>query len=78
MSAARDPIEWEELLDVRPSSPACTTRAAAGRFFPQAYAVMSYPLEKQLGYARIVIEPIEAGPYELGDPWFARCSTPHH
>jgi LPS-assembly protein len=33
-------------------------RSSIGRFFPQAYAVTSYPLERPIGYANLIVEPI--------------------
>jgi LPS-assembly protein len=34
-----------------------TVRRSVGRVFPQAYAVTSYPLERPIGYANLIIEP---------------------
>ena len=33
-------------------------KPSTGRLFPQAYAVVSYPLERPIGYANMVVEPI--------------------
>ncbi len=35
-----------------------TVKDSTGRIFPQAYAVVSYPLQRPIGYANLVIEPI--------------------
>lgn len=34
-----------------------TVKRSAGRVFPQAYAVTSYPLQRPIGYANLIIEP---------------------
>ncbi len=35
-----------------------TAKSSAGRFFPQAYAIVSYPVAQSVGYAQWVVEPI--------------------
>lgn len=49
---------WTQNPQPDPVTQKITAKPAAGRFFPQAYAVMSYPLAKQIGYAQLVVEPI--------------------
>jgi LPS-assembly protein len=34
-----------------------TVKKSTGRVFPQAYAVTSYPLERPIGYANLIVEP---------------------
>lgn len=49
---------WTQRPGIDPITQKVAGRPVAGRFFPQGYAVVSYPFVKQIGYAQIVIEPI--------------------
>jgi len=57
-ASAETDYYWTQ--DAQPDSVTNRTTAkhAVGRFFPQAYAIASYPLARQLDYAQLVIEPI--------------------
>jgi len=57
MSAESD-YYWTQDARPDPVTQQITAKHSAGRFFPQAYAVMSYPFAKQIDYAQLVIEPI--------------------
>jgi LPS-assembly protein len=49
---------WTQNPALDPITNQTTAQPSAGRVFPQAYAVMSYPLERPVGYANLVVEPI--------------------
>ena len=49
---------WTHDIQPDPVTGNVTARSSVGRIFPQAYAVMSYPLARPVGYAQLVIEPI--------------------
>jgi LPS-assembly protein len=57
-ASAETDYYWTQNPSPDPVTNATTTKAAIGRFFPQAYAVMSYPVARQFEYAQVVIEPI--------------------
>jgi LPS-assembly protein len=49
---------WTQNPTADPVTNQVTAQRSAGRVFPQAYAVMSYPVERPIGYANLVVEPI--------------------
>jgi LPS-assembly protein len=49
---------WTQHAAIDPVTYDSTPERAAGRVFPQAYAVVSYPVERPVGYANLVVEPI--------------------
>ncbi len=49
---------WTQDATADPVTNQNTVKPATGRFFPQAYAIVSYPLVQQFDYAKVVIEPI--------------------
>jgi LPS-assembly protein len=57
-ASAESDYYWTQDAQPDPVTNQTTAKRTAGRFFPQAYAVMSYPLVKPLDYAQIVVEPI--------------------
>jgi LPS-assembly protein len=57
-ASAETDYYWTQNVTPDPITNKLTTREAAGRFFPQAFAVTSYPLAQELGYAQLVVEPI--------------------
>jgi LPS-assembly protein len=52
---------WTQHAAADPIATQITAASHAGRAFPQAYAVLSYPVVKQFDYAQLVIEPIVSG-----------------
>jgi LPS-assembly protein len=57
-ASAETDYYWTQDVQPDPVTDQTTANRAAGRFFPQAYAVLSYPLVRPLDYAQIIIEPI--------------------
>jgi LPS-assembly protein len=49
---------WAQDIAPDPITDEFTAKNSVGRFFPQAYAVVSYPFVKPMSYADLVIEPI--------------------
>lgn len=49
---------WAQDVQPDPVTNQITARSSIGRVFPQANAVMSYPLTRPVGYAQWVVEPI--------------------
>jgi LPS-assembly protein len=49
---------WTQDPQVDPITNKLTVLPSTGRFFPQAYAVLRYPLARPVGYAQAIIEPI--------------------
>jgi LPS-assembly protein len=57
-ASAETDYYWTQHAVVDPITNQLTAQRSAGRVFPQAYAVVSYPLERPIGYANMVVEPI--------------------
>jgi LPS-assembly protein len=57
-ASAETDYYWTQDIQPDPITDKTTAKTSAGRFFPQAYAVVSYPLARQLSYAQWVVEPI--------------------
>jgi LPS-assembly protein len=49
---------WTQNATADPFTNVVSAERSTGRAFPQAYAVMSYPVERPVGYANWVVEPI--------------------
>ncbi|HTJ64792.1 MAG TPA: LPS assembly protein LptD [Alphaproteobacteria bacterium] len=49
---------WTQNAAPDPVTQQITAKSSVGRFFPQAYAVVSYPFVRPMSYADLVIEPI--------------------
>jgi len=49
---------WTQHAIADPFTNELTAQRSTGRVFPQAFAVMSYPVERPIGYANLVVEPI--------------------
>jgi LPS-assembly protein len=60
-ASAETDYYWTQNPAADPITNQVTAKKTAGRFFPQAYAVLSYPLVRPVGYAKLVIEPIVSG-----------------
>jgi LPS-assembly protein len=63
---------WTQHAAIDPITFNSTPEPTAGRIFPQAYAVVSYPVQRPVGYANLVIEPIVS---VVGAPAFANNTS---
>jgi LPS-assembly protein len=57
-ASAETDYYWTQDPAADPVTGLNTVKESTGRFFPQAYAVTSYPLQRPIGYANLIIEPI--------------------
>ncbi|MDB5396072.1 MAG: ostA [Rhodospirillales bacterium] len=57
-ASAETDYYWTQSPAPDPVTGLNTVKRSTGRFFPQAYAVTSYPLERPIGYANLIVEPI--------------------
>ena len=71
-ASAETDYYWTQHAVADPITNQLTAQHSAGRIFPQAYAVMSYPLERPVGYANLVVEPIVS---VVGAPAFANNTS---
>jgi LPS-assembly protein len=57
-ASAETDYYWTQNIQPDPITDKTTAKTSAGRFFPQAYAVTSYPIAQEVGYAQWVVEPL--------------------
>jgi len=57
-ASAETDYYWTQNAQPDPITDQTTAKPSVGRVFPQAYAVLSYPLERPVGYANMIVEPI--------------------
>ncbi len=57
-ASAETDYYWTQDPTADPITGRTTAQHSAGRIFPQASVMMSYPVERPVGYANLIIEPI--------------------
>jgi LPS-assembly protein len=65
---------WTQHAALDPITAQDTVQNSVGRIFPQAFAVVSYPFERPVGYTNWVVEPIAS---VVGSPTTSNSSIPN-